>query len=219
MSLEQQIAQMPKMALALLAMVATVIFLFVFNPPHTICDTQLDTLKENLVGPLFPTVIKKNTIQPHIKATLETCKAGHSAGACFEYFSILKMIAKQIDNASPECRAQLIDVKEVQTALKEGVEIMALAAWGSQPPASPAMRFGWMQESELAVFCYIKDVYEKALGEEVWSNLRLQVNKKFPGESPSSSSLDVEGPKAIEKMSDNEIWTKSIFSVRCDGVI
>ena len=76
-----------------------------------------------------------------------------------------------------------------------------------------------MQESELAVFCYIKGVYEKALGEEAWSQLRLQVNKKFPAEAPATAGLDVEGPKAIEKMTDNEIWTKSIFSVRCEGVI
>ncbi len=219
MSLEQQIAQLPKMLLALIAIIATVVFLFVFNPPHTICDTQTDTLKENLVGPLFPTVVKKNTTQPQINVAQASCKTGHSAGSCFQYFSILKMIAKQIDNASPECRTQLIDVKEVQVALKDGVEIMALAAWGNKPPESPAARFGWMQESELAVFCYIKDVYEKSLGEEAWSQLRLQVNKKFPAEAPATAALDAPGPKAIEKMTDNEIWTKSIFSVRCEGVI
>ena len=219
MSLEQQISQMPKMLLALIAMTGTVIFLFVFNPPHTICDTQVDSMKENLAGPVFPTVVKKNTIQPFIKRAQETCKTGHSAGACYEYFSILKMIAKQVDNGSPECRTQLIGVNEVQAALKDGVEIMALAAWGAQPPASPAMRFGWMQESELAVFCYIKDTYEKALGEEAWTALRLKVNKKYPGENATLSNLDSEGPKASEKMSDNEIWPKSIFSVRCEGVI
>ena len=219
MSLEQQIAQMPKMLLALIALTATVIFLFVFNPPHTICDTQVDTLKENLVGPVFPMTEKKNTIQPRIKNAQETCKIGHSAGACFDYFSILKMIAKQIDNSSPECRAQLLSISEVQKALKDGVEIMALAAWGPQPPVSPAARFGWMQESELAIFCYIKDVYEKAAGEEAWSALRLAVNKKYPGENATITNLDVDGPKASEKMTDNEIWSKSIFSVRCEGVI
>ena len=219
MSLEQQLSQMPKMLVALIALTATVVGLFIFNPPHTICDTQVDTVRENLIGPVFPAVVKKNTIQPLIKNAQQTCKTGHSAGACYDYFSILKMIAKQIDNSSPECRAQVIGISEVQAALKDGVEIMALAAWGPQPPVSPAARFGWLQESELAVFCYIKDVYEKALGEEAWSALRLRVNKKYPGENATITNLDVDGPKASEKMTDNEIWSKSIFSVRCEGVI
>ena len=207
------------MMIALIAVTATVIFLFIFNPPHTICDTQVDTIKENLVGPLFPMVVKKSTLQPTVKVAQETCKTGHSAGACYEYFSILKMVAKQIDNASPECRAQIIDVSEVSKVLKDGVEIMALAAWGAKPPESPALRFGWMQESELAVFCYIKDVYEKALGEEAWATLRLNVNKKLPGERPANSDLGADPPKARESLSDNDIWAKSIFSVRCEGVI
>ena len=198
MSLEQQLAQMPKMLVALIALTATVVFLFVFNPPHTICDTQVETVKENLVGPVFPAIVKKNTLQPQIKNAQQSCKTGHSAGACFDYFSILKMIAKQIDNSSPECRAQVIGVSEIQAALKDGVEIMALAAWGPQPPASPAARFGWMQESELAVFCYIKDVFEKALGEEAWTALRLKVNKKYPGENATVTNLDIDGPKASE---------------------
>lgn len=219
MGLEQQLAQMPKMLLAFLAIAGTVIFLFVFNPPHTICDTQTEGTKENLVGPIFPATVKKNVMQPTIKAAQENCKTGRSAGACYEYFSILRMVAKQIDNGSPECRAQILSISEIQKTLKDGVEIMALSAWGSQPPASPQLRFGWMQESELAIFCYIKGTYEKSLGEEAWSALRLQINKKFPGEPSTTSDLGVDPLKASATMSDNDIWTKSIFSVRCDGVI
>jgi hypothetical protein len=219
MSLEQQLSQLPKTALALIAITGTVILLFLFNPPHSICDTQSDTLKDNLAGPLFVTKVKANTIPPRILQAKESCTTGHSAGACYEYFGILKVIARQVVEGSPECRANLYDIPEVRMALRDGIEIMALLAWGSQPPASPALRFGWLQESELAAFCILKDTYIKAKGEEGWTGLRLEINKKFPGEKAAANAFETDGPRASEKMSEQEIWTKSIFSVRCDAVL
>lgn len=213
MSLEQQISLFPKWLVALVAILVFVLLLFTLNPPHTICDTQEQTLRENLIGVVYPLKVKKNTMPPRITQATVDCENARSSGGCYEYFNILKTVAKQIDGAHSECRAQLYKVKEVQATLRRGVENMALLAWGSRPPESSAARFGWLQESELAIFCQLKSSHIKAMGEDSWNQWRLETNRKYPTEGGEDA------PKAVDRMSEQEIWSKSLFSVHCDSLI
>lgn len=82
-------------------------------------------------------------------------------------------------------------------------------------------RFGWLSDSELSLFCMIRDVYIQSYGEETWNGIRENIFKELPGEpplsKPGSESVGVEPPKAITTMADKDIWARSVFSVRCEN--
>lgn len=218
--MEKFINSLPKPVLALLAILLGIGFFMMFNPPHTVCDTQAEALHESLRGELFPSQIKKNTIPPSIVREKEACQLGNSAGSCYEYFTTLKTIAGTIAKGSSECAAQLYDIKEVAAAMNDGIELMVRLAWGVKPPEPGIERFGWMQDAEIATFCRLKNIYTRAHGEEAWTALRQKIAAKLPGEeippSVDPTQASVEPKKATAVLSEMDIWNRSLFSVRCD---
>lgn len=219
--MENFINSLPKPVLAVLAILIGIVFFMVSNPPHTICDTQADSLRESQAGNIFPTLYKKNKIPPVLIQSKEACQAGNSAGSCYEYFAVLKKLAADISKSSSECAAQLFEINEVKLALNDGIELMVRLAWGAKAPEQGLERFGWLQESEIAIFCRLKNVFIRANGEEAWTALRRKISAKLPAEEiPFSSDPNqsmVEPKKATAVFSEEEIWSRSLFSVRCES--
>jgi hypothetical protein len=221
MSLEQQLEQIPKPLIAIFVITLVVIFYYFYQPPHSVCDTEEETAKKNLIGVIYPRKVKKALIPPKMPQAIRTCEGSRSAGGCFEYFEGLKAVAKQVQAASPECRPQIYSIDIIKKTLIDGIQNMALLAWGPGIPESPAVRFGWFNESELATFCLLRDTYVKSFGESAWSALRSEIYKKYPAgnSAPTENLADENVPKAIEKIQENEIWQRSVFSVRCEALL
>lgn len=223
--MEDFIKNTPKPLLALIVLVGAVVFFMLANPPHTICDTELEVLKQSQKGNIFPTVITVQKVQQKIPAQInqakEACQIGNSAGSCYEYFEDLKSIAVDIGKASSQCTQQLFEVPEVRQALKDGVEVMVRIAWESQPPDPGFARFNWLQETEIAVFCRIRNIYERSVGQEAWDQLRRNIYAKLPGEAPQPKTepdqIVAEPRPAPLTMSEQDIWNRSLFSVRCES--
>lgn len=238
--MEQFINSTPKPVLAIIAILLVVFFLWNTNPPHTVCDAELAQKKETLQGILFPQKIKKHTNPPKIQAVKEACQLGNSAGSCYEYFDLLRDLAQLVSGSTSECMPKYFKVPEIQKTLKDGVEVMARIAWGSVPPDPAAYsRYSWMQEAEISTFCRIKSVYIRGAGEGAYEELRKQVSAKFPGEK----SLDEQAAEvrsravpenqdgqgtpgeevepvvklASETLSEQEIFSRSLFAVRCEA--
>ncbi|QDK36888.1 hypothetical protein [Bdellovibrio sp. NC01] len=218
--MEKLLNSLPKPVLAILAILVGIGVVMMINPPHTVCDTQEEALRESLKGTLFPTEVKKNKIPPTLGRAKEACQVGNSAGSCFEYFSALKDIAQEVGKASSECTAQLYGVKEVSSAIGDGIEVMARLAWGVKPPEPGPEKFGWMQDAEVASFCRLKSIYARANGEEAWNGLRAKIFNKLPGEeipvTTDPNVVAVEPKKATAVLSELDIFNRSIFSVRCE---
>ncbi len=216
------ISSLPKPILALLVLAIAIGVFMIISPPHSVCDSQEVTFRELQAGNIFSREgAKKNTkIPARLARAKESCQLGNSAGSCYEYFEVLKKIADDINKANSECAPQLLNISEVKSAITDGVEVMARLAWGISPPESGLNRFGWLQESEIATFCRIKNVYVNAMGEETWTNLRRKIFAKLPGEEAPLSELPdqapIEGKKATALLSEEEIWSRSLFSVRCE---
>jgi hypothetical protein len=221
--MENFINSLPKPVLAFLAIVIAIVVFWLANPPHTVCDTQVEVLQESLKGTLFSSEMKKNKIPATLSKAKEVCQLGNSAGSCYEYFSSLKKIAAEVSKASSECTGTLYEVPEVAASLNDGIEVMARIAWGNQPPEPGYARFGWLQEGDLAVFCRLRGVYVRALGEEAWTAFRQKIFTKLPGEAPPAGSdptqLAVEQKPATAVMSEQDVWNLSIFSVRCENFL
>jgi hypothetical protein len=218
--MEKFFNSLPKPVLAILVIVAALIFFMLNDPPHTVCQVQVDNLKEAMKGQLFPTTVNKNKIPAILIKTQEACQQGNSSGSCLEYFGILRKAARDIKNYSSECKAELVNISEVRKAFTDGVTLMAKMAWGSHAPEQGMARFGWLQDSEIGLFCMLKDVYSQSLGDEAWNALRANIYKEFPGEAPRNSNptgIGEELPKAATTMAESDIWARSIFSVRCEN--
>lgn len=217
----------PKPIIAVVVILGVIFFAHFAQPPKTICDSQISLFQESFNGILFPVRVKKITQTPMIKRTKEICIQGNSSGSCYEYFMLLKKIALQLKNTSNECIQQFYEVPEVTSAITEGIVIMALKAWGEKPPESYLARGGWMQETELAVFCHLKDAFLRGHGgsakeeesQAAWEELKASVFARYPYEpsklSDSEKGIIDDAPKAISKMSADEIYKLSLFSVQC----
>lgn len=218
---------LPKPLLVLIVLAGAVVFFILASPMHTVCDTQLEVLKEAQKGNIFPTVVKVQGTNQKIPAGIikakEACQIGNSAGSCYLYFSSLRSVAVDIGKASSECAPMMFATEEVKLALTDGVEVMARIAWGTQPPEEGFARFNWLQESEVAVFCRLKNIYVRAVGAEGWEGLRRKIYKKLPGEPPAPQAdpgqAAVEPKSAAVMMGEQDIWNRSIFSVRCESYL
>ncbi|MNK06269.1 hypothetical protein D3C87_241620 [compost metagenome] len=214
---------LPKPVLVLGAIIIGIIVFMLIDPPHTVCDTQQEAMKEHLKGSIFSSEAQKGRAPPVVARAKEACQLGNSGGSCYEYFSILKQAADAVGKASGECTAQLYNVPEVSSALNDGIELMARMAWGTQPPERGFARFGWMQESELATFCRLKGIYIRAKGEQAWTALRGVIFGKLPGEAPvvgADPTASVVEPKMAPLIfSEQEIWERSLFSIRCESFL
>lgn len=218
--MENFINSLPKSVLAILAIVIGIIVFMLLSPPHTICDTQEAALRDSQTGNIFSTVVKKNKIPPALARSKEACQLGNSAGACYEYFLALKKVADDVGKASSECTNQLYNINEVKTALGDGIELMARLAWGVKPPDQGLEKFGWLQEAEISTFCRLKSIFIRANGEESWTALRKMISTKLPGEevplSYDPNMAAAEPKKATAVLSEEDIWNRSLFSVRCE---
>ncbi|KYG64408.1 hypothetical protein AZI85_03025 [Bdellovibrio bacteriovorus] len=219
--MEKFINSLPKPVLAFLAILIGIGVFMLISPPHTVCDSQQTTFQELQKGNIFPTEIKKNKIPPTIVRAKEACQLGNSAGSCYEYFMVLKNVADGIGKASSECTGQLFNVTEVRSAMNDGIELMARLAWGIKPPEPGIERFGWMQEADIAIFCRLKNIYIRANGEEAWVNLRKNIYGKLPGEEvpppTDPTQVAVEPRKATMMLNEQDIFNRSLFSVRCEA--
>jgi len=217
--MEKFFNSLPKPVLAILVIAAALAFFMFNDPPHTVCDVQMDNLKDDLKGQVFPSVIDKHNMPPLINQAQSACEQGNSAGSCFEYFSILKKLAKDIQNYSSECRQDLASIAEIRKAMREGLTLMVKMAWGSRPPDPGIARTGWLQDSELGLFCQLKDVYTLSFGSEDWNDFRMKITNELPGQPPlnMANPKAEDTPKAIATMNEKDIWSRSIFSVRCEN--
>jgi hypothetical protein len=224
MDAEQFLQNLPRPVLVLGAILLAVAVIMLFSPPHTICDTQKEDVTSNLVGLTKPMKVKKQTMPAKINEALNRCYKGSSPGACYDYFQILRTLAKFVMGSTTECRPEIFEIPDIKNRLEEGVMNMALLAWGGKPPEAGAFaRFGPLQDSELSLFCYLKTALIAGAGEDKWNALRKKVFSELPGEEvPLPKDPQAALPRArpaTKLMSELEIWNRSLFSARCENYL
>ncbi len=213
--MENFLNQIPKPLLALFAVVGVTFFIYFSQPPRTICDTERETFEESLKGELYPErVSKKQGVRPaEISKARDYCKLGNSSGGCYEYFNLLRQIVRSMDLLSPECTNVLAEASQVQSALKEGLSLMVQLAWGDQPPADQNQN--WFRSADYAVFCKVREQLKKIMVEDELADFYNAIFSGLPGPKPK----DEFSPKikAAQTMPSNEIYKKSILSLRCES--
>ncbi|MCX7978453.1 MAG: hypothetical protein N2578_05560 [Bdellovibrionaceae bacterium] len=210
MDLETFTRQVPRPVLVFGSLILGVLFFyFVYAPPQDICDVQKENFEKLMVGDYLPYKEGKNTLPARIKSAQDVCYKGLSSGACYDYFNLLRKLSLNIKNSTFECQKSLAEISAVQKLFKQGVEDLALMAWGESPP-DPRLRFGWLRSTELASFCHIRDVWLRTSGRESWESLQREIFKKMPGEKGYS------GKMANQVFPEDQIRQRSIFLINCD---
>lgn len=212
---------LPKPVLALLALAVGIVFIVFTNKPHTICDSQLEILRESQKGGIFQGKGKRATLNPYLPRQMDNCKIGNSPGACYEMFATYRKLMIDLGNVSSECYAPIFEVAEIRKALLEGVELISQLAWGEEPPEYSEARAGWLETSDLALFCKMRGFVEGSVDEVEYQAFIKKVVTKLPGEKKvlqsgvGSAIADQEVKSAIETIGWDEALNRSLFQIRC----
>lgn len=203
-----------------LVLVGGVLLILLAQKPHSVCDSQIEVFKESQKGALYGVEFKGKKVSPRYGAYLETCRMGNSSGACYELFSLLKKLVRDLDAGPAQCLPEMSDVAPLKKVFYEQIELMAILAWGSQPPDRGPQRLNWYDSADVALFCSMKRLFIQIFGEDAYEDWREKVYVKFAGEAPivrEGVCINCsERKNALQVLSSEEIWVRSLFSVRCD---
>lgn len=216
--------KLPKNVLVPILIILSVVIIVVSQRPHSTCDSQVEVFVEAQRGYLFAKSEKGKRKRGQYQHFLTTCREGATAGSCHELFVLMKKTVRDLEAAPLECSTEFAEVEELKRAVSDSIEILAIVAWGAEPPPAGSSHYSWLEPPDLALFCQLKRNFLKIYGEEAFEELRSRVNSVLPGEplvlGPDGKCKNCEGEsrrrRATEVLSSNEIWSKSIFSLRCD---
>lgn len=190
----------PKNLLAFLAIVGGIAFIILSQPPHSLCDSQLEVINSSQRKFLFKDPKSKQILTTKYEILRDHCKMTNNPGGCYELFQELKNMLHDLATLTKECSSAVSDIKEYKRALWEPIEIMVRLGWGEAPPASYTAKFGWLDPADLSLFCRMKDRITTFYGDSGWENFREKMMRELPG---------------AKDLPRNQVWDLSIFSENC----
>lgn len=228
--INQVIQKIPRPILVLGVIVLAIGF-FVFNDPlRDECEVQSTLFKKKMLGltdPVLRSKVKKIQF-PQLEYWKERCKDGNSIGSCNDYFAGLRTMIQELRIVNDKCQVKFSQENErFPLVISDGLQIMALVAWGEKPPAGPGERLGWLTTTHLQTFCYLKRTFILISDEETFEALKGKVYREYPDNWPESVAaedrVDDKRPRAFKTQTNptgslkaEDVYARSLFSVRCD---
>jgi len=198
--MDRFLALFPKNLLAFTAIAVGIVFIILNQPPHSLCDSQLEVLNEAQGKFLYKDPKSKAILTTEYERLRDHCKATNDPGGCYELFHELKILLHDLGMSTSECVPVIGRIKEVNRAMWESVEIIVRLAWGEVPPASYASKLGWLDAADISLYCQLKAGLIGVQGETVWESFREKMIRELPG---------------AKDLPRNQIWDLSIFSENC----
>ena len=192
MNIDQFIQKTPRSLLVLLVLVVAII-LFVLNDPlRDECDIQISNFDKKMKGVLFNTKTKsKKTQFTKLDYWASRCKEGNTIGSCHEYLEGLREITSELRLVNESCQIKYgLQYEKFSKQIEQAIQIIALVAWGEKPPEGPMERIGWLNESHVRTFCYLKKTFLLLNEEEALLQLREKIYKEYPGPWPEKFNVD-----------------------------
>ncbi len=212
--------RIPRPLLVFAVLLIGIALLFVIRKPHSVCENQLELFKEAEAGQIYTRKVKAAQRPAIFPRLMDNCKIGNSPGACYELFTAFRKVLRDLDGASQECLAPFGEEVEIRNAVVKGTELLVMLAWGSKPPEQGLAKFGWLETPDLSLFCQMKAMYIRMYGTEAWESFRLATQAKLPGEAELIEDGNCVNCDSLKKapavFSAEEIWVRSLFSLRCD---
>ena len=200
--MDEIIGRFPPKLVAFFALLIGLVFIILNDPPKTACSAQVDLFRESQRRYIFASKIKGLTRTPDIEKDLESCRHGNGPGACFDLFDALKRMAEDIENIPRSCAGTAAAIPELKYAVFAPLKLMVQAAWGDAPPQSIAQKNGWLDASDIALYCRLKEHAIGLFGADAWAKFRIEVLKGLRG----ASLLGAE-----------PVWQRSLLSTPCEN--
>ena len=185
---------------AFIAIGAGIIFIIATDPPHTLCDSQVDSFKANQTNFLYVNPKNKSEKTPRHEKLLNQCKISNNPGGCYQYFFEMRRLFQALKAVPEECNKEVASLREVKSSVEEAIELMAQIAWGEKPPETYYEKFNWLDPAAISLFCRLKFVMTDSYGKSTWDRFQEKVMMASPG---------------AKDISRTQMWEKSIFSVNC----
>jgi hypothetical protein len=160
-----------------------------FNPPHTPCRAEVEIFKQGIKPYLKP--YKKN---------LSLCKDRPEPGGCVPVFETIGKLEGKVKEVGLSCRDELKKQSEVHAFVLQAMELFVKVAWGSQPPPSNLYRNGWLESSQVVLYCRLRQHLEGLYGEDEWLEF---VNARL---------ADLPGADGLNR---DDAWNRSLMSDPC----
>lgn len=230
MATPQEIIEKVPRPILVIGILAIALALIVYsNPLQDGCDVQVTNFTRVVRGVLTGFKNKSQRTQfAQIESFKTLCREGNSQGSCENYYDGLKKITDGLKLVDDKCVPKLNESFEnLQKVLSNGIQIMALNAWGEQPPAGTSERMGWLVESDIYTFCRLKTQLIRTVSDEEYKSLRARTYAEFPEAWTDSITIaqrsEVRRPMALKSeanpkgsLVEEEIFKRSLFSLRCD---
>ena len=190
----------PKGVLAFLLISGGILGIIISSPPHSLCDSQLEVVNKSQQKFLFREPAAKKIISTKYERLREHCKRTNNPGGCYELFQELRVMVHDLATLSGECSSAMSSTSEYKRALWESAELIVLLAWGEKPPAAYTSKLGWLEVSDITLFCRMHDRIAALYGENAWVLFRERMMRELPG---------------AKDLTRNQVWDLSIFSENC----
>ena len=228
MSLDQIISKIPKPVLVILVLGISLLVIVFDNPLKDECGIKTEIFLNEMRGITGSAKVKTKTQFAQLGNWRDRCRDGNSAGACKDYFSGLRKMTTALQVFPEKCLPKFSEDNEwFLKASAQAVVTLALIAWAEKPPSGVGERMGWLTESEIRIFCKLKKTHADLLDEESLAELKNNVYQLYPDVWPETVSIDLRTaesrPMAFKTpknpsgtLDKNQIYERSLFSIRCD---
>jgi hypothetical protein len=189
---------LPKTIFVALVLGVGVLFIVFSDPPRTICDARMKAFDEGAKGFLTVDPVKKR--EARFGKLLDICKKTNSVGGCYELFQNLRETVKATRLVGADCYSKLASRGEVKNAIQQSLDFMVRSAWGAEPPTTPALKAGWLDASDINLFCQLKTLMMDLYGENSWNGFIEGYFKELP---------------KAQSLERTDAWQKMLFSVNC----
>lgn len=198
----------PKNLIAFLAITGGILFIVLSQPPHTVCDSQLEVIKKAQEKFLYKDPKSKKVNTTRYQTLYDHCKITNNPGGCYELFQEMKVLLYDLGTLSSECSGPLGAVPEHKRALWDVTELLIRLAWGDKPPESYHAKFGWLDTADVSLYCRLKERIIAFYGDAAWTRFRE------PYLNPKNQNNVKELPGSKD-MTRNQIWDMSLLSENC----
>lgn len=174
--------RLPRTIFVTLVLGIAMLFMFIKDPPHTICRTQLDTFKSRQTGIIYKNPKLEIQKKPIMFLLIQECKNNSIPGSCYGLFSKIKKLMYDFKIVSYDCRKHFSSLSTVKNILFTVYRLMIHLAWGDKPSSTRyADKLNWLSNVDISLFCTIKKNIRDIYGNQSLLNLENTTFKQLPG--------------------------------------
>lgn len=172
--------KLPKFLLAILVISGAIVFILLDDPPHTLCETQIQHFKVLQIRGLYRNPRDVHKEKSRLRRSYNLCLKEQAPGVCYEYFAILKKLLKDFNVLTDKCIPLIYSTPEVQSALNQALTLMTALAWREDVLTGQVSKYNWLNRSDLFLFCEVQRKYIMYYGQQNYKNLENQILSLLP---------------------------------------